>query len=227
MSSVNIRSHAPTVAEFRTDECPEFDVERNDDGDVVLTIKTEDGDTVRINIGCFYDSAEGLETALRDAADAIKTNILTDWEDTPDEYDGWVSEGRDGYYVSLEGIPRRNTRHGYASRDIAVYELAQAMADAGCFPNAWYSNERGNTENIGEEVRKHHDAGGSSMLPLEGVEYEEGDAVIYSDPAWPWIVDKDYGQLGVVIHEQYDTRNRAHVTDRSEIARYDATHYEG
>lgn len=218
MTRVNVASQAPTIVDFHMDEAPEFEVEREDEsGDVVLTITTDAGDKVRINIGRFYDSASSLVDTLRSTADDVKANILTDWQDTPDEFDGWVSEGRDGYYVRLEGT-ELGGRHGYASRDIAVYELAKAMADSGCFPNAWYQNERGNVDDIAYEVRKYHDEGGDKMLPLEGVEYGVGDRIVSGDQDW-WVVEQDYGQLGIVAHVWGDPTVRTVIEDRSEVTR--------
>lgn len=221
MTKVNVTSQAPTIVDFHADEAPEFDVTREDEsGDVILTITTGAHDQARFNIGRFYDSAEGLRNALQDVVDDMDANILAGWEDTPDpESDAWISEGRgrygNGYFIQLEGVAVGDKERGYVSRDIATFELAEAMAKAGCFPNAWYENERGNVDNIGEDVRKYHDEGGTAMIPLEGVEYDEGQDVTYDND--DYIVVRDYGQFGVVIHRRWDESSREHVTDRSEI----------
>ena len=77
------------------------------------------------------------------------------------EMDGIVAEGRDGFYVSLEGV--RVRREPFATRDEAVRALAQAMVDAGCFPDAFYVNERGDWHRIDYDVRELHDDGGDKM----------------------------------------------------------------
>lgn len=139
---------------------------RTDDewGSIVVTITT-DNDTITIGCGRFYDDAVTLRDSLASALSQAES-IVKDWQDLPDaDGDGFVFEDRGRYYVQLEGstwqdghFPARNDRsnwrpQGYPSRDIAEYELARAMIDAGCFPNAWYQNERGYQEDIGESVR--------------------------------------------------------------------------
>ena len=75
------------------------------------------------------------------------------------DWDGIVAEGRRGYYVTMEGI-----RVGdFDTEDEAVYALAQAMVDAGCFPDAFYVNHRGNFHRIDNDIRALHDDGGDKM----------------------------------------------------------------
>jgi hypothetical protein len=203
---------------------PSFKITRKDDetGDIILMIDVEDEDgDVEINCGSFSSDADALLGALQDATEEAKS-LVEDWEARPDEEDGYVSEDRGGYLVSLSGkSPDDMPRNGYRSRDIATYELARQMAGAGYFPNAWYFNERGNYDDIGAEVRAFHDEGGDQIKPLEGVQYEEDDTVIftsdpYQDPV-QWTVVTDYGTLGLILssggeHSFFDGEQRAEVT---------------
>lgn len=75
------------------------------------------------------------------------------------DWDGIVAEGRSSYFVSMEGV-----RVGdFDTEDEAVYALAEAMVDAGCFPDAFFVNERGNFHRIDADVRALHDDGGDKM----------------------------------------------------------------
>lgn len=106
--------------------------------------------------------------------------------------------------------------HGkYPSQDIAEYELARVMAESGVFPNAWYVNDRGNTDNISESLRKYHDEGGDKLLPLRGVEYEDG-ADITADGLSASVV-RDYGDMGIVYVLSGDDEERF-TEDRSLVA---------
>lgn len=176
----------------------EFFVKRADSERGEIIIQLEVGsDTVTFEAGEFVSDADALVGALRSLTEDAE-QIQKDWEDRPNnETDGFVAEQRGGYSASLEGTV---AGYDFPSRDIATYELAKLMADSGTFPDAWYQNERGNTDNIGEEVRKYSDAGRGKLLPLEGVKYAEGDTVLIGTYDYPYVVDRDYGKLGVMLH---------------------------
>ena len=194
------------------DNEPGFRVERDERGDVTLSIRA-DGTTVRISIGRIYASAALLGQSLRHLADDVTDTILDRWEETPDEDDAYISFDRGRYYVSLEG-----TRVGdYPSQEVAEIELARAMVKHGVFPPAWLVNDRGIVLDINEHIRRWHDAAGDGMAPIEGVQYQPGDAVRYGDTDWPYRVVDDWGTAGVEIHTAGDPRIRVHVTDRGEL----------
>lgn len=186
--------------QFHADEALSISVEREDDesGLIVLTISANN-DVITIYTGRFQEDADQLRGELEGATDQART-IHDDWEDQPDnERDGFVSDGRDGYDVSLEGSHIGT----YKSHDIAVYELASAMAAGGIFPNAWSVNERGNTDAIHDQVGAWLDEG--KLKPAPGAKYGRGADVRVSDEDWQhWVVDADYGDMGVVVHTYGD-----------------------
>lgn len=188
----------------------DFDVQRTDDeiGEIVLII-TADGEKVEIKVGQSLEDAEQLRDAMQNAAKAVTGDIIDGWENRPDVEDGFVTEDGRGYLVVMAGKhPDDMPHNGYRSRDVATYELARLMANQGYFPNAWYQGERGMTDSINEAVQKHYDAEGSSIKPLPGVKYAEGDNVLLDkdDPdAWHgYVVDHDYGDLGVMLYMSGD-----------------------
>ncbi|MEJ3741786.1 hypothetical protein WEI85_00590 [Actinomycetes bacterium KLBMP 9797] len=192
---------------------PEFAVARDEDGDVTLTIRA-DHTSIRISVGRCYDSASLLGQSLQHLAEDVDKDVLDGWEDTPDEYDAYISVDRGRYHVSLEGTPVGD----YPSQDVAEIELARAMVDGGVFPNAWFINERGNYHTINDSIRRWHDEGGDGMAPIEGVQYQPGDRVRYTGIDWPCVVVADWGTVGgVEIHTDGDPTIRAHVTDRTEM----------
>jgi hypothetical protein len=205
---------------------PSFKITRTDDesGDIMLVIDVEDEDgDVEINCGRFSSDADALLGALQDAAKEAKS-LADDWEDRPDEFDGYVTEDRGTYRVVMESTRRpANWREpGYPTREIATYELAKLMVESGCYPNAWYQNERGDTDDIGAEVYAFQEDGPDALTlkPLEGVEFSEDDTVIftsdpYQDPV-QWTVVADYGTLGLILssygeREFFDGEQRAQV----------------
>jgi hypothetical protein len=191
---------------------PEFGIQRDEDGDVTLTIQAE-GTTIRLGVGRIYDSASLLAQSLHHLAEDLDEDILDGWKDVPDDGDAYITAERGRYWVSLEG-----TRVGdYPSQDVAELELARAMVAGGVFPNAWFVNDRGNTEDINDHVRRWHDEGGDAMAPIDGVQYQPGDRVRYAGMDWPHIVVGDWGPSGVEIHTAGDPSIRAHVTDRDEL----------
>jgi hypothetical protein len=201
---------------------PEFEVFRREDetGEVVLKISVGDFDEIEISVGTFSSDADELASALERGVAEVH-DLISEWEDLPDtEGDGFVVEDRGGYLVTLETQhPAGMPRDGYPSRDIATYELAKLMADAGVFPNAWYQNERGNTENIGDAVRAYHDEGGDKLLPLEGVQYEDGALVaVETEPQLytRMTVVHDYGRLGIIM-DHYGEAQLIEDTDRGRV----------
>lgn len=79
----------------------------------------------------------------------------------PMEYDAIIGEDRGRYVVSLEG----SDCGVFDDRDDAELALAQAMVDAGCFPDAFFVNDRGNWHRIDDDIRALHDDGGDKMRP--------------------------------------------------------------
>nr|BFE56385.1 hypothetical protein GCM10020063_009110 [Dactylosporangium thailandense] len=194
------------------DTQPEFAVQRHPDGDVRLQVRAA-GVDVYITIGDLYDDVSLLAASLHHLADDVDEDILDGWQDTPDEFDGYISFDRGRYHVSLEG-----KRVGdYPSREVAEIELARAMADGGVFPNAWCITDHGNLVAIDDDIRRWHDEGGDQLASLPGVQYRPGDRVRYADGDWPYRVVGDWGPAGVEIHTDGDPSIWAHVTDRSEI----------
>jgi hypothetical protein len=205
---------------------PTIHVERADDeyGSIILKIESQT-ETITMDAGQLQGDAEILRDALRDALNDVE-EILTDWEDRPDEEDGYVTEDRGGYLVQLSGsAPDSMPRDGYPSRDIAVYELARLMTEHGYFPNAWFVNERGNTDQIGSEIGGMLNESADGVKPLKGVQYEEGEIVCEDTGAlcWPMVVDRDYGRLGLMLYTSGDPSITEFVEheDRSRWSRAD------
>ena len=191
---------------------PRFAVDRDEAGDVTLLIHAEHS-TIRVNVGRGYDSASLLAQSLHHLAEDLDEQILDGWDDTPDEFDAYITVERGRYHVSLEGIHVGD----YPSQDVAELELARAMVVGGVFPNAWFVTDHGNTLDINANVRRWHNQAGDAMAPIEGVQYQPGDRVRYAQVDWPHIVVGDWGPAGVEIHTAGDPSIRAHVTDRDEL----------
>lgn len=191
---------------------PEFGVDRDEAGEVTLTIHAEHT-TIRLRVGGGYDSASLLAQSLHHLAEDVDEEILDEWQDVPDEGDAYITFDRGRYHVSLDG-----TRIGdYPSQDVAELELAQAMLATGVFPNAWYVNDRGNTHPIDDHVRRWHNPAGDAMAAIDGVQSRPGDRVRYAPVDWPHIVVGDWGPAGVEIHTAGDPSIRVHVTDRDDL----------
>jgi hypothetical protein len=142
---------------------PEFVITRDEGGDVQLIIRPE-GTTIRVSVGRVYDRASLLAQSLHHLAEDLDEEILDQWEDTPDEFDAYITVERGRYHVSLDG-----TRVGdYPSQDLAELELARAMVPGGVFPNAWLVTDHGNTLDINDNVRRWHNQAGDAMAPVEG-----------------------------------------------------------
>src|SRR5262249_26178528 len=143
---------------------PEFAVDRDEAGDVTLTIRAE-GTRIRVSVGRVYNSASLLAQSLHHLAEDLDEQILDGWDDTPDEGDAYITAGGGRSPVSLDG-----TRVGASpSRDVAELELARAVATGAVFPNAWFVNDHGNTLDINDNVRRWHNDAGDAMAPIEGV----------------------------------------------------------
>lgn len=184
---------------------PSFTIEKNADGDVVLTITddTDPGSEITINTGSGYSGAEELADSLDTLNDDMK-NIMANWEDTPDDEDGYISFYNGAYYARLSGSYIGDDARGFPSRDIAEYELAKAMATAGYFPNCWLEGERGGYDLL--DLSRFNDDEGN-IKPLEGVQHETGSLVSVPERLsdWTtWVVDGDYGTMGLMLHTSGD-----------------------
>lgn len=223
-----------TTIDLSGSDCLEITARRLDDeeGGIELVIETDDGN-VTIDCGRFCDDAYALEKSLRDAADFVRDDILKDWQDRPDQHDGWICEQDrgGGFSVACEG-----TEGGvFPDRAIAVIELAEMMCNTGCFPNSWFQNIYGSVDEICDEVRAYHDDGGSGMKPLPGVVYAPGDEVLVryntidyrtmhvTDTGWdPAEIVRDYGDAGIIYTwcdgegEEKFTKDRSFVRTQDE-----------
>jgi hypothetical protein len=208
---------------------PEFKVERRTDGDVVFTVNA-DGVEVDIHIGKSLDSAQGAYDKLRELADTgLEAGILDGWEDTPGVFDGYVVEDNGKYYVRLSGHEITSPwQHGngenfFPSREIAIYALAEAAAKTGEECNMWRQYEA-YTVDIGEAVyayQENNDEGSLRVKPLDGVVFAEDDEVLLADDdeGWLFVVDRDFGKLGVLLHISGDPTIERFVEDRSLLKR--------
>jgi hypothetical protein len=196
------------MANIELDALETLDVQawRTEDeyGDVTLVLKTDDG-TVRIRVGRTAEDADRLEVALRKAAEGA-SEIAEDWDERPGEHDLYVSLDRGRYYVSWNGRDREGQpRNGYPTAGIAVYEAAAWQAEAGEFSSAWMTGEHGpSVRDIVAELHALQDEH-DQIRPLPGVVYEDGAIVQLAGDDWPtWVVDRDYGKLGVMVHTEGD-----------------------
>jgi hypothetical protein len=191
-------------------------VERSDEYPHPLVVKLVSEGKVVVEVRCehFYDTAEELRSMFESAVSKLDS-IISNWEDTPEPHDGWISFGRGQYYVRLEDSDVGT----FPTQDIAEIELAEAMVKGGVFPNCWCENDRGITHSIDDEIRALHDEGGDGMKPLVGVEYEPGAEILVRYPDGDWLgayVVRDYGQAGIVYQYRGDDEKH-HVEDRSEV----------
>jgi hypothetical protein len=166
---------------------------------VVTLIIRSGNDVIRVRAGRTDEDAGAYLAAKLTLAASQATAIQDEDDNSLHESDAYVSidHGRRGtrYFIKLEGVEPTWPKNGYPDKDVAVYELAAAMAKAGSFPAAWLEGADWVPETIDDEVRKFHDAGGDKLLPLAGVEYEPGTLVRSDDGTWEVI--RDYGALGV------------------------------
>jgi hypothetical protein len=180
-------------------------VRDDEDGNVVLVIEAGD-DHIEITVGRTVADADNLAGQLAGAMERTVA-ISEDWYDVPDDTDLWVSLDRGSWFVSWDGKNRPGQpERGYPSRTIAIYEAARWQAEAGQFSPAWVTGEHGPAaEEISSEIRAWHDESGEQMLPLPGVRYQDATIVHVEGETWPtWVVVRDYGELGVVVHAEGD-----------------------
>jgi len=196
-----------------TEPQPHFWVDQLDSGDVLLGVKAA-GTTIQFTIGRIFDDVSLLAESLRHLAEDVDRDILTGWEDTPEDDDGYISFDRGRYHILLDG----RWVGDYPAREVAEIELARAMVTGGVFPNTWYVNERGIHEPIGEQISRWHNEAGNALIPLPGVQYQPGDRVWYGEPDWPYVVIGDWGETaGLEIHTAGDPSIHTHITDRSQL----------
>lgn len=186
--------------EFYATEDLGISIERTDDesGDIIMTV-TANGGEITINCGPALDDAWQLHDELNKATQ-VAFDLRDNWENRPDEEDGYVFSGRDGYFAKLSG-----TQAGpFPSQDVATYELARMMATADFFPDSWWQNERGTLSSTVDAVGAYLDDG--KIKPLDGVRFADGDEVLVPAEDWRhWVVDHDYGNLGVMVHTYGDS----------------------
>lgn len=195
------------------DSEPEFSVVRDDAYGWIRLRINADGNKIRLNVGKFHDDAEGLRDQLKQAVGQLD-DLLKDWHDVPDDYDCYVTLDRGGYYVQVEN--KEAEGHPFPTREIAFYEAARLMAEMGSFPNAWLSGEHGPaSEDCGEKIRNFHDEGGDKVDPLPGVQYADGQEVLFDGDTVEII--RDYGDLGIRF-SYYGRGDTEFSTDREKFA---------
>lgn len=189
-----------TVRILISDPQPAFNVVRDEDGNVVLTGSASCG-KVAFNIGNDEDSAGELHEELLDVVDKL-TKILDLWEDTPEDEDGWVILDNGKYVVRFDNLEKAR---GIPSREIAIRLLAEVMFEARMLPHAWLSGEHGPaTESIDEKISAEFDPGTRDLKPLEGVEYTSRALVRIAEGGDLLTVDRDFGDLGIMLHVSGD-----------------------
>lgn len=180
-----------------------------------LVIVIRDGDSeIRLRSRPGYTGVEDLASAFSYAAEKAR-KIRDTIADLPDDTDAWIHSDRSQswFRVELEGV----TIGEWPDEDVAVYELARAMSEHGSFPAAWLDPGDGPVS-VDDRVRAHHDEGGTGLLPLEGVKYDEGDDVQVLG-RYGWVdatVVHDYGtQIGV--HVKYPETSETDVADHDDV----------
>ena len=176
---------------------PRFSIERGPGGDVILSVLTQNVQ-VEINVGRSLEDVQNMVDDLGETAGAALSDILECWEDTPEDRDGYVTLYRLMYAVQLDLLDGGM----YPTQDIATYELARMMANAGWFPNAWYQGQVG-YDDINTDIKAFltDDQDKPRLKPLDGVVYDDGDTVMLDGTCGtPCTVVRDYGKLGVMMH---------------------------
>jgi hypothetical protein len=196
------------MAQIELDALETLDIQawrtEDEDGDVTLVIKTDEG-TVRVRVGRTADDADRLTEALGKARDQA-AKVGDDWNDRPDRYDGYVTLSRGRWFTTFsQQSPGDQPRNGYPTSEIAIYELARMITEHGEFVSVWAEGEHGpSSRPIGADVYAHIDEH-DQLRPLPGVRFEDGDLVALEGDGWPtWVVDRDYGELGVMVHTEGD-----------------------
>lgn len=185
----------------------EFSIERADTeaGEIMFTCEVGN-DSVIFEVGQDISDADALLGVLSDLTSEVQ-KMINAWQYRPDsENDGFISQGRNGYFATLYGKSSPENHNGYPTQDIAAYELARLMADSQTTPNAWYQGERGIDRMINTEVHAYLDDN-DGLKPLPNAKYASGTNVIMDHPNWDWrhfVVDQDYGDLGVMVHTSGD-----------------------
>lgn len=191
---------------------------------VTVTLADEQGDVVEFR---FPGRADEETSNFRDEIRGLLTQldeVLEEWENMPDfDHDGFISPPHEnhgkGWWVKIFG---RDVAVDAPSREIAIFLLAEAMTEAGEFCDVWETGKDWAPQPIDDQVRAMHDAGGTDLIPLEGVQYADGDDIEFiagedfSDPG-KWTsgqVRRDLGQHGVWIADFHETY---HIEDRDDI----------
>lgn len=191
---------------------------------VTVTLKDEDGDVVQFRFsGMADEDTANFRHEIRELLKQLD-ELIDHWETFPDnDHDGFISPphsgGTKGWWVRIFG---RDVATDAPSRDVAIFLLAEAMTEAGEFCEAWEEGRDWAPRPIDDEVRAMHDAGGTDLIPLEGVTYAQGGDIEFvagedfADPG-NWTsgqVRRDLGQHGIWV-EDFDTMY--HITDRDQI----------
>lgn len=197
---------------------------REDRRSTHLVITSEDGTTFTFDHGDTFVAVEELHSTLEQATAAVKA-MLDDWEDDPDEFDAFLGRGhgrgRYSWYAVLgPGMKDAKRVEGIPTEEMAAYELARLMVEAGEFPNVWRSGDDVPFETpYHEQMAWCWNEGGDGLADLPGRQYEAGDDVLHD--GWGWTVKGDYGEHGVwlVIHGDPDVQTVVAHDQRDQITR--------
>lgn len=186
---------------------------------VTIGLKDDEGATIEFRFsGMSVESVEDFRREVRSLLLQLD-ELVDEWEEFADqENDGFIfppheNDGH-GWFVKFEG---EIVATGVPDRDVAMFLLAEAMTNAGSFPAVWETGRDWAPQEIGDEVRAFHDAGGTDLLPLEGVEYAAGQDVIFRDEDGDersGQVKRDVGQHGVWVE---DYNEQFLIDDRTNI----------
>lgn len=191
---------------------------------VTIRLRDDEDNTIEFRLsGMTSSETEEFRGSVRILLQQLD-ELVAEWEDQPDwSNDGYICpphESRDGngWYVRFEG---KDVATGVPDREIALFLLAEAMTKAGHFPAAWETGRDWAPQPVDDEVRAFHDAGGTDLLPLEGVQFSEGtDVEVLDEGDWDsGTVRRDFGQHGVWV-DGYGEGVTYFVEDRDEIRAY-------
>jgi hypothetical protein len=210
------------MASIRLNGLEKIEVERanDEDGQIEITLTTEEG-KVTITAGRTEDDALQLADTLGAGFNEAK-ELVEGWEERPDDHDGFIFTERHGWGAQLEGVrvkvPGAETR-GLPCREAALYALAQAMAEKGSFPAAWYQ-ERGIDVSVDSEIRAYHDDGGDQMRRPAAGQYHPDDEIQVDydgDGDWSYaVVVFDTGHCVVFLAGE----ELHHKEDRTQVRPY-------